>query len=398
MILTKGQENAVATAVARYKSGERYTCISGMAGTGKTSCLMTIAQSLPGIDMYKDIGFVSYTGKASRVMAQKGLPNVSTIHKLIYKFWKDKYGVSHKSKVESIPYKVIFIDEISMVDFNLLQDLASFGTHIICCGDHAQLPPVNGRDNLLLTKPHAMLDEIVRQEADSGIIKLSHLVKDGYDDYVKNFKSDNAIVLPKESLNTGMLLWADTILCAKNNTRNSINSQVRKLKGYDGDLKDGEKVICLNNYWDYESDTGVFLMNGTTGIAKNIKHFTNNIPYYVTRRIPIKKTSIPTYNFNFVTDTLDTFTDINADKGLFLNNCNTLSQDDEYILSINKKYKKYIPMYFDYGYCLTVHKAQGSEWDNVLVIEEDFPFGKKEHRQWLYTALTRAKKKVVLLR
>ena len=61
-------------------------------------------------------------------------------------------------------------------------------------------------------------------------------------------------------------------------------------------------------------------------------------------------------------------------------------------------FKDKIPNQFTYGYAITCHKSQGSEWDNVLVIEEEFPFDKEEHRRWLYTACTRAAKKLVIIR
>ena len=56
-----------------------------------------------------------------------------------------------------------------------------------------------------------------------------------------------------------------------------------------------------------------------------------------------------------------------------------------------------MPREFEYGYAITCHKAQGSEWDKVLVIEENFPWNKEEHIRWLYTAATRSSEKLVIV-
>ena len=69
-----------------------------------------------------------------------------------------------------------------------------------------------------------------------------------------------------------------------------------------------------------------------------------------------------------------------------------------YRLSKNPKTQHLVPLEFVFGYAITCHKSQGSEWDKVLVIEEGFPFDKEEHSRWLYTACTRAAEKLVLVR
>ena len=76
----------------------------------------------------------------------------------------------------------------------------------------------------------------------------------------------------------------------------------------------------------------------------------------------------------------------------------TLDWKTEYAVSQNKNFKHLLPYEFTYGYAITCHRAQGSEWDKVLVIEEKFPFGKEEHARWLYTAVTRCSDKLVLVR
>jgi exodeoxyribonuclease-5 len=86
------------------------------------------------------------------------------------------------------------------------------------------------------------------------------------------------------------------------------------------------------------------------------------------------------------------------DKQLFITGENGLDYKTSYNMMRNWRYKNAIPEQFTYGYAITAHKSQGSEWDNVLVIEERFPFDEEEHRRWLYTACTRAAKKLVIIR
>lgn len=397
MILTKKQEESIRIAVDRYRRGERYTCIAGFAGTGKTTVLSHIIQSLPGINPQTDVCCCSFTGKAVKVLEKKGLPNTLTLHKLLYKFWVDKYGVSHHSLVEEIPYKIVCVDEISMCSADLINDLAKFKVHIICLGDPEQLPPPMGKDNLLLTSPHIFLDEIMRQEEENTIIRLSKTIRQG-GGLPEHFESDNVIILPKRELNTGMLLWSDICLCATNKMRKDINNQIRTLKGFEGELQDGENVMCLSNYWEHPASNGADLTNGTFGVASNVKKFTTVIPNYIRSRIPVETKEFPIYYFNFTSVDNDDFGTITADRENFISGQHGLPSSDEYLLSVNKKYKKLVPMYFDYSYAITTHRSQGSEWDKVLIIEEQFPYGKEEHRKWLYTAVTRSSGKVVLVR
>ena len=69
-----------------------------------------------------------------------------------------------------------------------------------------------------------------------------------------------------------------------------------------------------------------------------------------------------------------------------------------YRLMRSRRYAHLVPMEFTYGYCITCHKAQGSQFNKVLVIEEGFPFNKEEHARWLYTACTRSVEKLVIVR
>lgn len=85
-------------------------------------------------------------------------------------------------------------------------------------------------------------------------------------------------VMPFNKLSSGMLLWADQILTATNRTRIHINDTMRQLTGHEGLPQDGDKIICLRNYWDCWADNGDFLVNGTIGYLNNPYQSFNVIP------------------------------------------------------------------------------------------------------------------------
>ena len=188
------------------------------------------------------------------------------------------------------------------------------------------------------------------------------------------------IIAPKASLVTGHLTWADQIICATNASRISLNNQMREILGYSGLPQDGERMICLRNYWeDFSEDGSSSLVNGMTGIIKNPFESFRMAPMY----IKMKKT----------------FNSVEMDKYMITTGEFSLDWRETYALGqLKNKIGDIVPREFTFGYAITCHKSQGSEWDKVLVIEERFQFDKKEHARWLYTACTRAAEKLVLMR
>ena len=115
-----------------------------------------------------------------------------------------------------------------MVPRELLQELITHDIYILCLGDPGQLPPINSNDdNHLLDVPHIFLDEIMRQEAESEIIQLTMKIRN--EEPIEFFKGNEVQVIHKSELNTGMLQWADQVLCATNDTRKKLNNQMRQL-------------------------------------------------------------------------------------------------------------------------------------------------------------------------
>ena len=395
MELNDKQKQGLDIAVDRYKRKERYTVISGYAGTGKSTLVKFIVTALPNINPDEDVIYTSFTGKATQVLQKKGNKNVSTLHKLLFESIPKPDGTFFRKPVEFIPYKIVIVDECSMVPKELLQRLIKYNVHIICLGDPGQLPPINkNEDNHLLDHPHIFLDEIMRQEAESEIINLTMDIRAGKP--LTRYQGKEVQVLNKDELTTGMLLWADQIICAKNETRIALNNQMRDLLGRSGGPQDGDKVICLKNNWDIYSVNDNPLVNGTIGYLKDSFSTYINLPRQITSDGQPKKLDILTANF--ISDTEEDYGILNMDKQLITTGVPGLDWKTSYKMGRNWRFQDKIPDQFTYGYAITCHKSQGSEWDNVLVIEEGFPFEKEEHKQWLYTAATRAAKKLVIIK
>jgi exodeoxyribonuclease-5 len=186
--------------------------------------------------------------------------------------------------------------------------------------------------------------------------------------------------------------WADQIICATNNLRNSINFEIRNIKGFSTEPQVGDKIIALKNYWDTLSEnTQLALTNGTIGTLNSLELGLRTPPYYITDK---------SYNIltsTITTDENDAFVDLEMDLQLFTTGEKTLTSKQEYLLKKNKEVTFGPPMEFTYAYAITCWKAQGSEWNKVLLFEEKFPFDLMEHRRYLYTGLTRAKEKIVII-
>lgn len=395
MQLTIKQEEGLKIALQRFRNKERYTVISGYAGSGKSTLVRFIIEAL-NIDE-DEVIYTSYTGKATQVLQKKGNKNTSTLHKLLYDFVPRADGTFIKKEKSLIVYPLVIVDECSMVPKSMVEVLAKHQEcHFIFLGDPEQLPPID-KDavNGLLDNPHIFLDEIMRQEAESEIIQLSMKVRNG--EPLQLMKGKDVQVISQDELNTGMLMWANQILVATNAKRIAVNTQMRNLLGRGDMPEDGDKVICLRNYWEFmdEHENGV-LINGTIGTIHDCYSSFIKVPSFMYDGTHSFK--IDTLVAKFVSDTGDNFGTLTMDKNLILTGEPTVDRALAFRMKKSKKYYIEPPMEFTYGYAITGHKAQGSEWDNVLVIEERFPFAKEEHRRWLYTCITRSASKLVLVK
>ena len=392
MILTNKQELGLKLCVERYHNKEPYTCIAGYAGSGKSTLVKFIIAAL-NLDP-EDVAYVAFTGKAANVLAQKGCPNATTAHKLLYYsklLPNGKYLHQPRVRLE-IPYKLIIVDEISMLPKQMWELLLTHHIPIICCGDPEQLPPIDpNTNNHVLDKPHVFLDEIMRQAAESEIIRLSMFIREGNELY--NFKCNNqqVQVIQKKDLVTGMYEWADQILCATNKTRTEVNAAMRSLRNFKPAPQINDKIISLSNQWDFGSAVGTPLTNGSIGSIDNFRLDYMYVPRY------ISSNPIEVMYTDMFTEDGEVFGSIPIDYNYLKTGKETLSLKQKYQMRKNKRCPD-PPFEFAYGYCITTHKAQGSEWNKILVFEENFPFDKQEHKRWLYTAITRASEKIVVVK
>ena len=392
MELTKKQEEGLKIAVARHKNREKYTVISGYAGTGKSTLVRFIIDAL---DVDEDkVAYATYTGKAAEVLRKKGNSNAMTLHRLLYDSIPRQGGGFIRIPKKQLDYDIVVVDEVSMVPKTMVDMLLAHRVYILFLGDPGQLPQIDKKEaHNLLDRPHVFLDEVMRQAAESEIIQLTMKIRNGED--IPFMHGKEVIIAPKAELVTGHLTWADIIICATNKTRHNMNRQKRELLGYSGVLQTGERIIVKRNYWEDCDEDGNALVNGTVGTVANPYESFVRIPSYVKN----DRRDLPLIGCIFTPDGGKSFDTFEIDKDYLLKEEPCVDWRVSYQLGkLKPKIGDILPKQATYGYALTCHAAQGSEFDKVLVIEESFPFDKTEHQRWLYTAVSRSAEKCVLVR
>jgi len=346
----------------------------GYAGTGKTTLARHFAEHVDG-----EVLFAAFTGKAAQVLRSKGASNAKTIHSLIYRPRGEEavedeetgktsiapmFTINRQSPVAKAA--LIIVDECSMVDEALGKDLMSFGTPILVLGDPGQLPPVSGGGYFTSQEPDYLLTDIHRQARDNPIIQLAMQVREGneigYGDY------GAAKVISKNEVTQPLVLDADQVLVGTNRMRRRYNQRLRELKGFSaGYPQSGDKLVCLRN------DPAKGLLNGSLWQVMTSS----------------RETTKP--GINLLIKPEDDDMDRGAAKIKLLKQAFE-DIESEIPWSTRKRYDE-----FDYGYALTVHKAQGSQWNNVVLFDESWAFRDTRER-WLYTAITRAAETLTIVR
>lgn len=390
MTLSNRQEAGLKLAVARYKANEPWTCIAGYAGTGKSTLVKFIISALNL--QPEDVAYVTFTGKAASVLRHKGCPNAITAHKLLYFSKRMPNGrfVFKPRPILEGNYSLIVVDEISMLPNDLWELLLSHKKHVIALGDPFQIPPIDKKaDNHVLDKPHIFLNEIMRQATESEIIRLTMDIRNYKAPCY--FKGKEIQVLKPNEVVDGMYHWADQIICATNRKRMEINNYMRQAAGRGVEPESGDKIICCRNCWDKVDITGDnALVNGTIGTLGEFAAGFQSYPIFGFPEVPVMNAQILTND--------GIFEEVIMDYQALKEGKPFLTSEQAYQIYRRPDLKNLEPVEFNYGYAITGHRAQGSEWDKVLVFEEHFPFDKEEHARWLYTACTRSASKLVLVR
>lgn len=397
MELSSDQSTCLNAIMEWYKhTTDQLLTMGGYAGTGKTTLVSVFRSKL---SERTRIAFAAYTGKAASVLRAKLIKAnclmvdsdyCGTIHSLIYKPVIDpETGEIIDWELQpGLDYDLIVIDESSMVSKNILDDLASYGIPILAIGDHGQLPPIEGSFNLM-ENPILRLEKIHRQSENNPIIKLSILAREEgfipYQIYADGIaKVDRKHKIISQFVSSSGDFMDTAILCGFNHTRVKINNQVRSFFKYSGPYpQEKERVICLRNNKEAK-DCPVY--NGIQGTVVSCDVKTDHL------KMEIKLDGEPLTYKGYVT------------KLAFGEKKPDLGRKPLIIKKKNKETgrterKEVYPDVFDFGYALTVHKSQGSEWKRVMVIEEPCPYWDGNNwNRWLYTAVTRASEQLVIVR
>lgn len=387
MIWSPQQEQALSAVRDWLKQPEEQVFrLFGYAGTGKTTLAKHLAEDV------RNVRFAAYTGKAAHVLQQKGCHGATTIHSLIYtpkgksaerlrdlqrlrapldpadpaarrldaQIREEEENLKRPSFVLNLdsPLRttdLVIIDECSMVDDRIGSDLLHFGCKVLVLGDPAQLPPVRGGGFFTEHKPNVLLTEIHRQAKDNPIIDLATRVRCG-ERLSPGTYGGSAIV---HHLTPEQALSADQILVGTNKTRHATNRRVRSLRAFEGVLPNvGERLVCIRN----NHDQG--LLNGSIWLVEEV--YDPNDPVGMRIRPEDEEW------------TLDVFTHRCLFEGI----------EPDWVMRRDANE-------FEFGYALTCHKAQGSQWNDVVIIDESAAFRQHASR-WLYTAITRAAQKVTI--
>jgi exodeoxyribonuclease-5 len=367
------QEQALKAVAAWYKdpASPQVFRLFGYAGTGKSTLAVEIANTIKGDGERKEVAFAAFTGKAALVMRSKGCTGASTIHSLIYTL--DDAGSGDAPRFILNPEsdltdaKLCIIDECSMVGAELAHDLLSFNVKVLVLGDPAQLPPVQDAGFFTNAEPDVMLTEVHRQARDNPIIRLSMDIREGRRLEVGDHGACKIVTRDADRDRTReTILAADQVLVGMNKTRTSYNARIRQLRGFmrETPLK-GEKLVCLRN------DRKRHLFNG--GIWR-VEKLRKSNPAVV--RLLISPEDAGGMKRN---------ADVKIHPFFFIGREGELGWDEI------KEFQQ-----FTYGYALTVHKSQGSQWDNVMLFDESGVF-RDDRTRWLYTGVTRAAKQLTVV-
>lgn len=319
------------------------------------------------------VRFAAFTGKAAKVLRSKGCTDASTIHRLIYDVETNpETGVVTKTLTDARvrKLKLIIVDECSMVDEEIGNDLLSFGIPVLVLGDPGQLPPVRGQGYFTSGRPNYMLRDIHRQAAESPIIDIATRIREG-DFRGEEMVTEGLTICRRENLDPSVVPAAGAVIVGRNATRDRFNQRMREIRGYTDDTpQPGEPVICLRN------DRELQIFNGEV--------------FEVDKRRRSRRTAYGRVLNYVLSDPEDAGRD--PFKVSVYEHC---FQGVGRLEQVPFKARAGTHQ-FDYGYTITCHKAQGSQWDDVVVFDESRAF-RDDASKWLYTAVTRAANNLTLV-
>jgi exodeoxyribonuclease-5 len=419
------QQAAAITAIVQWFHNRRQMQqvfrLFGYAGTGKSTIVTHVITALGLEHMSRDtsctpgVVFAAFTGKAALVMTRKGTP-ASTIHSLIYRvseatpeeidrvekelfdlrrtlgrmggaerafaetqirrlelrladIHQPQFLLNDQSMVRDA--ELIVLDEVSMVGPEMAADLLAFGKPILVLGDPGQLPPIKGAGAFTDVAPDVMLTEIHRQAGESAIVRLATMARQhqpipyGEHDQLV-WKMPRSSVSPRQMLNGGQ------VICGRNATRLFLNGAMKQVAGFDSTYPEGrgEKIICLKNRHD------IGLINGMFVTLQDVR---DEDPLIFTATVTTEDGTTVSGRQRFYKGHFDDHVTFDADR---------LRRDWRDLRRLIETV---------WGYAITCHKAQGSSWPNVIVYDDGLGRTADDRARWLYTAITRAERGLVIL-
>ncbi len=428
------------------KKEKQALLIKGFAGTGKTSIIGAFVKVLHA--MQTKAVLLAPTGRAAKVFAFYTGSNAYTIHKEIYiqQSSKDAFGTFILAKnLQKNTYFII--DEASMISNSsgestvfsngrLLDDLITYvysgsGCSLILSGDIAQLPPVGSNNSPALDANiiqgygidviEMHLKEVVRQAIGSGILSNATVIRQlidnneiqqptfllsGFEDIAKLSGADLIETISDSYAKYSM--EETIVVCRSNKRANKFNAGIRsEILGYSEEIAQGDLLMVVKNnyFWLTDNEQISFIANGDIVRVKRIKKYTERYGYRFAE-VTVELTDYANIEFDTVI-LLDTLTSESAalnnedNKKLFF----AIAEDYADIKSVKKRYKEvrehqfFNALQVKFAYAVTCHKAQGGQWKSVFVDQGYFveDMLNIEFLRWLYTALTRAVKKLYLV-
>jgi ATP-dependent exoDNAse (exonuclease V) alpha subunit len=429
------------------KNEEQIFVLKGFAGTGKTTVISTIVNSLNDINMKAVL--LAPTGRAAKVIANYSNKPAFTIHKRIYFPKKGKSGgVSFTTQANKSKNTIFIVDEASMIsdvaadsklyeNGSLLDDLIFYiyngqNCKMILLGDTAQLPPVQMEvspaldiDSLALhydkTVLSIELDEVMRQEEKSGILynatQLRELLKETFltdiQFKVKGFKdivrlTDGYDI--QDAIQSAYSNYSieDTCFIVRSNKRaNQYNQQIRtRILDKESELSVGDYLMVVKNnyFWLKETDEAGFIANGDIVEVLEIFKFVELYGFKFAK-VKIRMVDYPNQKPFETIVLLDTIT--SESPSLTYEESNSLYQEVMKDYEGEPQYRKFLKVknneYFNalqvkFSYAITCHKSQGGQWNTVFIEQPYLSDGiTVDYIRWLYTAVTRAKDKLYLI-
>lgn len=360
------------------KNTEQVFYLAGYAGTGKSTIAKFVVEELSTNHSFLARP-AAFTGKAANVLRQKGNPGATTFHGGMYVPYEDEYGNVEFVLAPDAPFSdcdLILGDEVSMINEELGTDAESFGKKILVMGDPGQLPPVSGAGYWTNRRPDVMLTEVMRQALDSPILRIATLLREGRPLPVGEWADKDGNITRVVQFSPQQCHWLyreeTQAICGVHRMRWGHTKRIRERRGFEGELPQaGETVICCKN------DKQKAIFNGSFGKMLTTARY-------------IRKSGEGNIIFDVkMEDLQNPLRMVRADPYLFQQHIDSTVRKPQ---KIGKGIQE-----FDFGYVLTCHKAQGSEWDDVTVLDDSKSFREDQYK-WAYTAATRAAKSLTFIK